>query len=97
MISAKLNVMKIDKSKLFTGKDGTYLDILLIPTPNNAHGNDYMVVQSLSKADRDAGKKSPILGNAKIIGAKPAAQQQAPPPTQQSSGWGVGGSDDLPF
>lgn len=93
MISGKLNVMKIDKSKLFKGKDGTYMDILLIPTPNNKHGNDYMVVQSLSKADREAGLKSPILGNAKIIGAPAASQQSSSAATENSY---ISG-DDLPF
>jgi len=66
MIDVKINVDKIDKSKLFAGAKGTYLNITLIPTPNGQYG-DYMAVQSSTKEERDAGKKSAILGNGKNI------------------------------
>lgn len=69
VITAKINVSAIDKEKLFTGAKGTYLDIVLIPTPGGKFG-DYMVTQSISKEERDAGKKGAILGNAKIMGQR---------------------------
>jgi len=66
MISAKINVMNIDKSKLFPGKNGAkYLDIVLIETENDRYGNDFVVVQGVSKEERAAGVKGSILGNAK--------------------------------
>lgn len=81
MIVAKLDVLKIDKTKLFKGEKGTYLDIALIETPTSKYG-DYMVVQSLSQEERKAGKKGAILGNAKILGGgkgeKPASEGDEP-------------------
>lgn len=78
MIVAKINVIKIDKSKLFDGKNGAkYLDVCLIETPNDQYGNDYMAVQGVSKEERDAGKRGEILGNAKIMGG--GQRRQSPP------------------
>jgi hypothetical protein len=60
-----IDVTKIDKSKMFVSKKGnTYLDLIVIPTPNSPYST-HMVVQGLPKADRDAGQKGAILGNAK--------------------------------
>lgn len=64
MISARIDVNKITKSKLYKGEKGTYLDVVLVPTPNSKYG-DYMVVESISKQEREAGEKGVILGNAK--------------------------------
>jgi len=76
-ITAKIDVLKVDKEKLFKGEKGLYLDIALIPSPNSAYGDDYMVVQSVTKEEREKGIKGAILGNAKIRGAKPAAPAPA--------------------
>ena len=80
IILAKINVTKIDKSKLFKGEKGTYLDIVLVETPDSKYADDYMVVQSVSKEEREKGVKGAILGNAMIVGQKPAA------PAPQSGG-----------
>lgn len=77
MIRAKLDVTKIDKTLIFVGEKGKYIDITLIETPNDKFGNDFMVVQDVGKEKREAGVKGAILGNAKIFGgsrAAPAAQ-----------------------
>ena len=66
MISLSINVSKIDKARLFQGKKGQYLDAVLIPTPQSDYG-DYMIVESISKEERDAGNKGTIIGNAKNI------------------------------
>ncbi len=70
IIKCKLDVRKIDKSKLFEGKSGTYLDIDLLENRDgqDKFGNDFMVVQAVSQEDRLAGKKGAILGNAKYVG-----------------------------
>jgi len=65
-IIAKIDVTKIDKNKLYEGKKGTYLDVILIPTPGSHFGNDYMLVQGVTKEDREAGLRGEILGNAKL-------------------------------
>lgn len=86
MITLRIDVTKIDKSKLFKGEKGTWLDLVLIETPNNKYGNDYMVKQGLSKEDRDAGQDGAILGNGKVWGSKAEAATAKD-----------GGDDDLPF
>jgi len=86
MITASIDVSKIDKGALYEGKKGTYLDIVLIETPDSQYGNDFMVVQGLSKERRDAGEKGAILGNGKVLrrrGEGEAAQG--------------GGDEGLPF
>lgn len=65
-ITAKLDCTMIEKARLFTGKKENkkgvlpqYLDIVLMPLEDD-YGNHYMVVQSVSKAEREAGVKGPI-------------------------------------
>ena len=75
MQTGKIDVTKIDKSFLFKGKAGTYLDIALIPNKSgrDQYGNDGMIVQSISKAARQEGKKGPILGNYADLDKREAA------------------------
>jgi len=87
-ISIKLDVTKIDKSKLFKGDKGTYLDAtILMKDEPDQYGNIGMVVQNVNKEDRDAGVKGAILGNVKYI----AKQVQQPKKEDTKS------LDDLPF
>ena len=82
MITVKINVSKIDKTHLFEGKSGKYLDLVLRETPNDKYGNDYMVVQGVSKEARQKGVKGPILGNGKNFGTPP--QQSAPADSEEA-------------
>lgn len=79
-IVAKIDVTKIDKARIFEGKKGKYIKILLFEGKNgpDPFGNDFMVVQAVSKEERAQGIKGPILGNAKYLGGEPS--QPAPPP-----------------
>lgn len=85
MIALKIDCSKIDKSKLFEGKNGAkYLDVILMDR-DDAYGNNYMVVQSVSKEERLAGKRGAILGNGKNMGGnyaqpKRQAEEQQPDP-----------------
>lgn len=95
IIKVKIDCKKIDKSKLYIGEKGTYLDCTLLENRDGTdqYGNNFMVVQDVSKADREAGVKGAILGNAKILELrdKPPASKPAQParaPTQ---------TDDTPF
>lgn len=99
MILGKIDVTKIDEGKYFRGKKGTYLDFVLIETPDSQYGDDYMVVQGVSKEEREKGVKGAVLGNARIFGARPAPQAQSAP----AEGWRAGeesqelADDDIPF
>lgn len=81
LIFGKINVSKIAKDKMFKGRDGTYLDIALLPNRDgeDSYGNHYMIVQSVSKEDKAKGIKGAILGNAKIY------KRQASEPRQERS------------
>jgi hypothetical protein len=91
LITAKIDVLKIDKTKLFRGKSGTYLDIVLLPNKGGTdqYGNDFMIVQGTTKEDREAGRRGEILGNGKWMGqkaeAKPAAQPAPPYPERDEN------------
>ena len=98
MITLSINVLDIDKARLkdVTKKDGTkakYADLVLIETPNGQYG-DFIVTQRMTKEEREAGKKLPILGNASYLERKsggPSAKHSAPAETDKPE------SDDVPF
>jgi len=96
MISLKIDVNKIDKSRLFEGTKGTYLDAVLIETPDNQYGDDYMIVQSVSKEEREQGVRGEILGNAKIF-AKKVYEDPPPQPEDFGNKDFKGDPQDLPF
>lgn len=91
-ISISINLDKIDEQYVINGKNGRYIDIKLVNTPNSQYGNDYFVSQQLPKAVRDEVKanggdypQTPILGNAKAWGVlagqtadKPEASKAEP-------------------
>lgn len=83
-VSLKIDVTKIDKSKLFKGQKGTYLDaqVFIDIDELDQYGNSGMITQAVSQADRQAGQQGAILGNAKVFWKD---QNQAP---QQQVGWG---------
>ena len=93
-VALKIDVTKIDKSKLFKGAKGTYLDASVFIDLDNEdqYGNHGMITQQVSKEDREVGIKGAILGNGKIVwrDEQQAPQQKpqaprthsAPPPPQ---------------
>lgn len=99
VITISIDVTKLEKVRFKrvtrrSGADAVYADIVLIPRQDD-RGNDYMVVQGVTKEERDQGIKGPILGNGKIMGGKKQearipkpAQGAETPPTQE---------DDVPF
>lgn len=87
-IGIKIHVNLIQKERLFVGKTNTSLDAVMIPTPDNKYGDDFMIVQSVSKEERLAGVKGPIIGNAKILGGGGKSEEKAEPKKKD---------DKLPF
>lgn len=79
LIAIKIDVTKIDKSRLFQGKNGAqYLDAtVFVNEEQGQYGDNGMVTQSVSKEERESGVKGAILGNVKVLGEfgdnKPAA------------------------
>lgn len=81
-VRLNIDVTKIDKSQLYQGAKGTYLNVTAFIDIDNAdqYGNNGMITQELSKECRDAGNKGAILGNSKVFWRddSQAPQQSAP-------------------
>jgi hypothetical protein len=68
MIALTLELGRINKARIFVGKNGKkYLSFILVEAPD-VYGNAGQVVHSISKEDRAAGAKGEIVGNWKHIG-----------------------------
>jgi hypothetical protein len=95
-ISSGIDVTKIDKSRLFKGKKGTYLDISasINLSEVDQYGNNGMVTQSVSSEERAKGVKEVILGNSKIFWT----DGNDSPKEQSPTGTGFDDmKDDIPF
>lgn len=78
VVQLKIDLTKIDKNKLFKSeKTGSiYLDAaVLLQDADDQYGNRGMIVQNVTKEDREKGEKGNILGNCKIF--IPEAAQSA--------------------
>lgn len=104
MQSISINGDKIDKSALYQGKSGTYLNLTLMENREgpDQYGNDGFVVQDISKERRQAGERGPIIGNWKYIGGGKQQASQLPPGGGQRNNQGAPPSSyeddqDIPF
>lgn len=106
MITCQIDLNRLDKKRFKTfkrrdGSEGIACDLILIETPNSDFG-DYVVKQSITKEEREAGVQLPILGNAKNMergGTRerpqpPIRRTPAPNPTH---GEGDVGDSSIPF
>jgi len=69
-ISVKIDLNKIDESRIFHGKNGArYLDLsTFIDTEKESQYGDHgFISQATTKDERDAGVQTPILGNSKVF------------------------------
>jgi len=98
MIAINIDVKKIDKAALFTGKKGTYLNMTLMENREGVdqYGNEGFIVQDIGMARRQAGERGAILGNWKTV--KPA-QAQVPQQAQAQVKQAQADDDldDIPF
>ena len=95
-IAAKIDVTKINKAWLFTGKTGAkYLDLTFRENKDgqSKYGDDGFIVQDPPKAERQAGTKGIIVGNWRHL-AKPAAPKPAASPEAPAT---EAAEDDVPF
>ena len=101
-VRLKINVSNIDKSKLFKGSKGTYLDaqVFIDLDELDQYGNSGMITQQVSKEDRVAGNKGAILGNCKLFWSDNGNVPQQgihPQQLQQGANQFDDISDDIPF
>jgi hypothetical protein len=82
MIKLKISTWKIDKSHLYEGKNGKYLNCVLFENKDGTgeYGDDGFIVQDVTKEAREAGERGPIIGNWRHLqtkGAKPSNRNTA--------------------
>lgn len=101
MITLKIDVTKIDKSLLFKGSKGTYLDLVLFENKDGVgtYGDTHFVTQNVSKEQREKGVRGPIVGNAKVTDTPSRGQRrEAPRSESQGDSWsGTEDMSDVPF
>ncbi len=101
-INLSVDVTKLDKSRFFKGKKGTYakLTCFVDTEETSQFGDNGTITQELSKEDRDNGVKLPILGNAKIFWKDGQSGQQSkgrqPQQNNQNNGYDDG-PGSVPF
>ena len=94
-ISLKIDVTKIEKERLYEGAKGKYLDATTFVDLDelDQYDNSGMITQDVSKEEKDAGVKGPILGNCKVFWKSDTqAKTPAPAPAPEKSF-----DDDIPF
>ena len=94
-IRISIDVKKIEKSRLFEGKKGTYLDLTTFIDPNNPdqYENHGFISQSTDKEEREAGVQTPILGNCKVFFVEGGQAAPAQTPVAATEGF----NDEIPF
>lgn len=94
-IAIKVDVTKIDKTAIYEGKKGKYVDMMLVENKDGAdqYGNDGFVSQGLSKERREAGERGPIIGNWRRIKTKTTTTT----PKQEAKTNYQAPDDDVPF
>tara|TARA_B110000977_G_scaffold67301_1_gene91397 strand:- start:547 stop:849 length:303 start_codon:yes stop_codon:yes gene_type:complete len=96
-ISLKIDVTKIDKTRLYKGAKGTYLDLTTFVDTEVAdqYENHGFISQSLTKEEREAKAQTPILGNVRedYTDGQPQQTQQA----QQAPATLEEMDEDIPF
>ena len=102
MIKLNINVTKIPKERIFEGKNGKYLSLVLHDNKEgpDQYGNDGFIAIDVTKEEREAGVRGPIVGNWKHVGTKrvesaPKKPASAPrPPADPDLDVS---DDDIPF
>lgn len=95
IISASINLSKIDKTRIVKGKKGTYYNVSIIVNDEaNDYGQDVSLIQEQSKEERAAKDPKVYLGNGKTVWRSDGPVQAK----EQFNGEPSGDSgDSLPF
>jgi len=82
IIKLNIDVTKLNKQRFHKGAKGTYANLtVLLRDETDTYGNDGMIVEDVSKEEREAGTKGAIVGNVRIVNKQQGqAKQSATPP-----------------
>ena len=79
ILSASLNVSKIDQTKLIPGKTGQFLNVTItINDEVDKFGNNASIFESQSKEEREAKTPKNYLGNGKVIWTSDKKKEDLP-------------------
>ena len=82
IINASIDVTKIPKDSLVTGKKGTYANVTVFINDETRFGNNASIAMSQSKEQREAGEPKVYLGNGRVVyteGAVTVAEREDAP------------------
>lgn len=89
MIGLSIDVDKIDKSRLYKGKKGTYLKLTVaLNDEEDAYGNNVSAWEEQTEEERNNKDKKNFLGNGKVFWTN---ENNTQPVAKDSE------TDDLPF
>jgi hypothetical protein len=95
LISVKIDVTKIDKTRLYRGEKGTYLNaVIFLDDEADQYGNHGAICEQVTKEERQSGVKGTILGNVKVLSEGPARQETKSAVQEPEDD---GSFDSLPF
>lgn len=100
LMNISIDVTKIDKAKLITGKKGTYLNLTVaINDEKDAYDNDVSAWQGQTKDEVQAKAQKTYLGNGRVFWSSDSTTVQSPPPTNNAYQTSEQQQDhqDLPF
>lgn len=90
IINHYIDLTKVDKSRL---KEGKFLQITTVLDNKSKYGNNAGTYETMTKEEKDAGKKRNYIGNGKVVwtdGSIIIAEKENSTPTAPASA-------DLPF
>lgn len=98
-INVQIDVTKIDKSRLYKGAKGTYLNLTTFVDVDNKdqYDNNGFIGQSLTKEERESGQKMNILGNVDVFYTDGESQPKNTQKVQQVMQESNLLEDDIPF
>ena len=99
-VRVKIDVTKIEKERLYKGQKGTYLDATCFIDINDEdqYGNHGFIAQDVTKEEREAGTRGPIVGNVKVFYRDGLDAPQQAAPQQAAPGNAMDDIDsDIPF
>ena len=92
-ISLKIDVKKLRKEVFYHGEKGVYCTLIIVPSPDNQYGDDYMVTQYVGK--KPEGERDPIVGNGRDLNFEKKENTNTGAPV--AVGVDENDGDDLPF
>ena len=79
IISISIDVTKLDKTRFYVGKKGTYANLTFrLNDEPDQYGNHGFIAEAVSKEERESGMRGTILGNGKVVWEGESQTQAAP-------------------